>query len=384
MDNSDGAPGPVKTETDLVHALRKKAEAKLRILNDLNPEDMSLEEARLLLYELRIHQIELEIQNEELRQAQVELDVSRSRYFDLYDLAPVGYCTISEKGLIVEANLIAATLLGVPRGSLVNQPLTRFILPADQDIYYHHRKILFDTGGHQMCELRLKRMDGSTFWVRLEAIAALDGETGSPVCRVVISDVPDHKRSEESLRAALSESRQREKEIKGILDTVSAIKECRDFGESSRKIFDACRDIMGAVSGFVALLSDNNLDNVILFMESGGVPFNVNPGLLPVSDLRVEAYSETRVIYDNDFMTSQWVRFMPPGSVAMKNALFVPFIISGKVMGVMGLANKPSDFTDDDARIAKAFGDIAATSLRRVLAENALRASDERLSKIRK
>jgi PAS domain-containing protein len=91
-----------------------------------------------LLHELQEHQIELEMQNEELRRTQVELKALQSRYFDLFDLAPVGYVILSENGLIVEANLTAATLLGVARNALVNQPLTRFFLPEDQDIYHHH------------------------------------------------------------------------------------------------------------------------------------------------------------------------------------------------------------------------------------------------------
>ena len=68
------------------------------------------------------------MQNEELRKTQAKLEASRARYFDLYDLAPVGYCTVSEKGLILEANLTAATMLGVARGAAVKQPITRFIL----------------------------------------------------------------------------------------------------------------------------------------------------------------------------------------------------------------------------------------------------------------
>ena len=100
------------------------------------------EEAKRLLHELHVHQIELEMQNEELRRAQQELEASRTKYFDLYDLAPVGYVTLSEKGLILEANLTAANLLGVERGQLLQQPLTRFIVSEDQDICYRHRKQL--------------------------------------------------------------------------------------------------------------------------------------------------------------------------------------------------------------------------------------------------
>ena len=140
-----------------------------------NMESLSIEAARPMLHELRVHQIELEMQNEELRRAQAELDAARARYFNLYDMAPVGYCTLSEQGLILEANLTAATLLGVARGALVKQPLTRFILPEDQDIYYRHHKQLFESGEPQACELRIVKMDGTAFWVHLAATAAGGG-----------------------------------------------------------------------------------------------------------------------------------------------------------------------------------------------------------------
>ena len=128
----------------------------------LSPEGLkalSPEEMQHMLHELRVHQIELEIQNQELRRIQEELETSKARFVDLYDFAPVGYLTVSENGLILEANLTAATLLGVTRTSLIKKPLTNIILPADQDIYYRHRKALFETGAPQTCELRLLRMD---------------------------------------------------------------------------------------------------------------------------------------------------------------------------------------------------------------------------------
>ena len=160
---------------------------------------LSPEETRRTLHELRVHQIELEMQNEELRRAQAELDAARARYFDLYDLAPVGYCTLCEKGLILEANLTAATLLGVARGALVKQPITRFILEEDQDIYYLHRKQLFETGEPQACELRMVKKDGAPFWAHLAATVAQDAD-GASVCRVVLSDITARK-SEEDARA---------------------------------------------------------------------------------------------------------------------------------------------------------------------------------------
>jgi PAS domain S-box-containing protein len=137
-------------------SLRKLAEEKSGPEDGGAPqESLSSEEVHQMLHELRVHQIELEMQNEELRRTQTELKESRSRYFDLYDLAPVGYITLSETWLILEANLTATTLLGVTRSDLVKQSLARFILPEDQDIYYQYRKHNFTSAESRVCELRL-------------------------------------------------------------------------------------------------------------------------------------------------------------------------------------------------------------------------------------
>jgi PAS domain S-box-containing protein len=176
-----------------------------------NLEGLSSEQLQRTLHELRVHQIELELQNEELRQAQAELDAARARYFDLYNLAPVGFCTHSEQGLILEANLTAAALLGVARSALVEQPLTRFILPEDQDIYYLYRKQLPGAGAPRACELRMLEVDGMPFWARLEATVA-EAAGAAPEYRVVIGDITGRKRTEKALQEALDELRTLRKE----------------------------------------------------------------------------------------------------------------------------------------------------------------------------
>src|SRR5260221_10628422 len=120
----------------------------------------SHQKSETLLHDLRVHQIELEMQNDELRRTQDAMGASRARYFDLYDLAPVGYLTLSELGLIKEANLTVAMLLGAARGSLMNKPVSRLIAREDEDIYYLRLKALFSTGESQVFELRLKHQDG--------------------------------------------------------------------------------------------------------------------------------------------------------------------------------------------------------------------------------
>ncbi len=181
--------------------LRKQAEDKIRqnaapVVKD--PMDLSPEETLQMLHELQVHQIELELQNEELRRAYVALDTIRERYFDLYDLAPVGYCTIRENGLILEANLTVAALLDVSRNEMVNQPISRFILKEDQDIYYFHRKRLVETAAPQICELRMIRAGTQYVWVRLDATAVRD-ESGATVFRVTLSDITERKKADEKI-----------------------------------------------------------------------------------------------------------------------------------------------------------------------------------------
>ncbi len=167
-------------------------------------ESRSPQATRQILHELRVHQIELEMQNEELRRAQAELQAARSQYVDLYDLAPIGYCTVDAHGLVLQANLAAAALLGVAREALVKQPISRFIFKADQDAYYLCRKQVLTSAQAQSCDLRLVQRDGAPLWVRLAATAVHDAG-GSEVMRVVLSDINDRKLME----AAMQESEER-------------------------------------------------------------------------------------------------------------------------------------------------------------------------------
>jgi PAS domain S-box-containing protein len=179
--------------------LRRRAENLAKGKEATIEHALSPEEMRQTLHELRVHQIELEMQNEELRRTQAELEALRARYFDLYDLAPVGYVSLGEQGKILEANLTAATMLGLTRGVLVKQLFTRFILKQDQDLYYLHRKQLFDTGRPQACELRMVKNDGTAFWSRLEAAIARDAH-GAVAYRVVLIDISASKNAEEEKR----------------------------------------------------------------------------------------------------------------------------------------------------------------------------------------
>ncbi len=236
-------------------ALREKAEEIFRTTSKeapITPDEMSADEVRRLLHELRVHQIELEMQNDELRRTRDELEAERARYFDLYDLAPVGYCTVSEEGLLLEANLAAINLLGVIRNTLIGQPMSRFILEEDQDSYYLFRKNLFAIAQPQSCELRMVKKDGTVFSAHLAAVLA-GGPGGASVCRIVVSDISERKRAEAEREKLEAQLRQAQKmESVGLLAGGVA----HDFNNKLTIILGYTEMILGKVAPTEPLFAD--------------------------------------------------------------------------------------------------------------------------------
>ena len=176
------------TPSELAQDLRKRAEEKFQMAGAKASQTLSDAETKNLLHELQVHQIELEMQNDELRRTQGELDVERARYFDLYDLAPIGYLTVSDEGVVLKANLAAATMLGVVRYFLINKRFSQFFFIEDQGVYSQHSKRLIDSGELQNWEMRLKRFDGSHFWAELQSTLAHNGENW-----ITLHDITERK-----------------------------------------------------------------------------------------------------------------------------------------------------------------------------------------------
>jgi PAS domain S-box-containing protein len=158
------------------------------------------EKVQQLIHELQVHQIELEMQNDGLRRAQQELEASRDNFSELYDFAPVGYVTLDEKGLILEANLTAAGLLGLERQSLIKMSFFRFVRQEFGDAFYLYLRQVFGTRSKQTCEIEMKRDEGSRFDARLEAVAVEDQSGQFNQCRTIVSDITEGKKAEEACR----------------------------------------------------------------------------------------------------------------------------------------------------------------------------------------
>ena len=156
-----------------------------------------------LLHELQVHQIELEMQNEALRQAHIEMEESRDRYVNLFDFAPVGYLTLSRDEVITEANLVAAALLRVPRSKVNQRSFEQFIAPQDQANWRRHIAAAWQGQANLTlnCELRLRRSDASLFPAQLQCVV-MDMAGRTPVMRVAFTDITERRQAEEERRIA--------------------------------------------------------------------------------------------------------------------------------------------------------------------------------------
>jgi len=179
--------------------LRRQAEA---ILKGQKPdlEGFSRGDVERLVHELQVHQIELELQNEALRQTQQALELARDEYADLYDRAPVGYVTVDGGGAIARANATAAALFGVEQNALLGQPFRQFVARDEQDAYHFFLVRLQGAEGRGPVELTLVRGDGSRFRGRVEGRMEGTDRQGRPGWRAAVSDVTAEAQAREDLR----------------------------------------------------------------------------------------------------------------------------------------------------------------------------------------
>lgn len=181
----------------------------------------------VLLHELQVHQFELETQNEELRHAQNELEASRDRFADFYESAPVGYLTLSEKGLIDGLNLTAAELLGVKRNQLLHKRFAHYVMPEDADRWYAYFMGALNRNEKMKCEVAVRRADGFVH-VRLDSLRLV--KAGQPTTlRVVMTDITEQK------IAALELERHRHHLEELVAERTRALSEAKVAAESASR-----------------------------------------------------------------------------------------------------------------------------------------------------
>ncbi|UCC87844.1 MAG: PAS domain S-box protein, partial [Anaerolineales bacterium] len=223
---------------------------------------------------------------------------------------------------------------------------------------------------------------GTTYWDwSLVPVKDEDGRVQGLVFSLL--DVTQRVRAEEELRSALEASRRRRAEVSALLEGARAVLAHRSFEQAARAIFDACKNLLGARAGYVALLTDDGTENEVVFLEPGGLPCSVDPKLpMPIRGLRETAYREGIPVYDNDFAHGQWAKLLPDGHVGLDSVLFAPLVVKGIAVGLLGLANKPGGFDEHDAHLASAFGELASIALFNSRTLKWLETSEERFRSV--
>nr|WP_321397428.1 PAS domain S-box protein [uncultured Desulfobacter sp.] len=187
-----------KNVQDKFNQLRRQAEELIRGKAFVSP--MVAEDPIKLIHELQTYQIELELQNEELKRSQQDLMESQVKYTQLYDFSPVGYLSLSLKGVVLNANLTVADMLSTRRSLLLGKPLSAYIFFEDQDIFYRHLNELSASPKRRLCELHMKNPDGGLLDVQLESTVVRDEAKGSIQIRTVVTDVCERRKAEEKLQ----------------------------------------------------------------------------------------------------------------------------------------------------------------------------------------
>ncbi|MBU1710484.1 MAG: PAS domain S-box protein [Proteobacteria bacterium] len=290
-----------------LNELRKRAKAILGSEENSYSENFD-DELSAALHELRTHQIELELQNENLRRTQEQLLETRDQYVDLYDYAPVGYLTLSDKNLILEANMTLSGLLGEDRVSLLGRPLSHFIVPEDQDIFYKKLRELTDTQKRHSCELRMLRKDGDWFWAKLECVPRENIDRSGILIRIALNDITEPKRLEAEIIKA--------KKIEATAILAGGI--AHDFNnllavilgnlEMAQKDRTISRPVADKLrNALTACLSAANLTKKFLTFSSGGYPHKKLTSIKTlISDSVCLALAGSNVNYDCSYSDNLW------------------------------------------------------------------------------
>jgi len=226
----------------------------------------------------------------------------------------------------------------------------------------------------------------NTLWRQYKAAVIATAAAFLALAGLVVSLILLNRRLKQMTIAAKdsnAELQQRQNEIEALQEASRGILSTHNFPDAALHIFHACRRLIGARAGYVALMSPDGAENEVLFLFSGGLPCTVDPSLpMPIRGLRNEAYTKATAVYENSFRASPWMQYMPPGHVDLENVLFAPLLIEGKAVGVIGLANKTGGFDDRDARLANSFGELAAIALQNSRLLESLETSEARFRSV--
>ena len=357
-------------QPDADAALRRAAQARLNEMPAPTPSQTRADQ-RQIHHELRVHQVELELRNEQLSEAQVEIEAHLQRYSDLFESAPVAYFDLTADGTILLANLTGARLLGVEHGELADRRFQLFLAEPIRAAFSNFLQQVFATEVRQTCEIVLTRKDRSPLFVRFEAARSGDGKS----CRTLIVDLTERKRAE-----AVLESRMR----------LSEYAMGHSLDELLTRTLDEAELLTGSTIGFFHFVeadqktlslqswSTNTLRNMCS-AEGKGRHYEADQ-----AGVWADALRERRPMIHNDYANLAHRKGLPPGHAPVLRELVVPLLRNEQVVALLGVGNKPGDYGPEDIESVFQLAKLAWDIVLAKRAEEALNKSQRLLAETEK
>ncbi len=307
-------------------------------------------------------------------------DHHRQMWKTLLEISSEGIITTDLRGRIRETSRRVVELFGFPHADeLVGKSAFELILPEDHEEFISNLQKTFKEGAVDRIELSLVRKDGTRFRCRL-GMSLLRDAQGKPQGFLITAGEREVRRPRAQVR---DETHGEGSESSALLEASRAVLVHRDFEPAARGIFEACRNLIGAGAGYVGLLNeDGTRDNVLLGYPEGLSWRGILASSRPLRELRAEVYLTAGAMYLNglSYANDGWVG--AEESTMVENVLFAPLRVEDNAVGLLTLANKAGGFTEEDARVASAFGELAAVSLESSRALEALELSEGRFRSV--
>ncbi len=315
------------------------------------------EDADRLLHELEVHQIELELQNEELVATRAQLEAGLERYTDLYDFAPMGYLTLDAATVIEEANLAAGQLLGVPRSRLIGGRFGHFLSPEHRAPFDAFLRRVLETQVKEVCEVALS----TSAWLHVEAIVSGPGRRAY---RVVLVDVTERRRLEEALRFRST-----------LLDYASV----HSLEELLRKALGAIGALTNSpIGSYHFVEADQRTLTLKAWLPAGEVLRAGTQQAIDPAELWAECVRRRRPTICNEVAPRPHRPGLPSGWPPIARELAAPIIRSNVVVALVVVGNKATDYTARDVEIVSHLADLAWGVIERKRAQEALEESERR------
>ncbi|MFP4236600.1 MAG: ATP-binding protein [Desulfonatronovibrio sp.] len=366
--------------------LRERAEKRLAGTS-ATVENLSLEEIKTLVHDYQVHQMELELQNEELRDTQKQLAKTRDEYASLYNDAPVGYLTVDSNGIILQANETFASMLGLGPDNFSGQALAKFLNPADQSSFHGRFKAFFKNPTGKQLNFKLSAREKS---IPVKCVGRLinhpykrSNQKQVPQLLLVISDISQQVFAEETLQEAK----------KALMREASVNRSLADIASTMTQPDTTLTDIANEVQlhsqqltrspfGFVSSIDPETRDNMIhtfsAMMDSSSchvqdkkVSFPRGKSSYP--GLWGHCLNTCEPFFTNDPDSHPSARGLPKGHVPLKSFLSAPAIYEGKLYGQIAVANADHDYTSEDLKTISAMAHLFAMAVARWRSENELR-----------